>query len=220
MRLRLATAGSTAVVALVAVLATGSAAHADAGPAAAALATPPGGQVTLSVQTINGSGCPAGTTSVSMLPDNSAFRVTYANFLAQVNGGASATAFRKNCQINLQVNIPQGFTFAISWADYRGHASLASGATALERTNYYFQGTSGNNYADHTFSGPFSGWWHATDITSSEDLVYEPCGETVNLNLNTELRVDDGGSNATSWISMNASDAGVYTLVHFQWEQC
>src|SRR5436305_5720601 len=172
MRLRLATAGSTAVVALVAVLATGSAAHAEAGVAAAL----PGGQVTLSVQTINGSGCPAGTTNVSMLPDNSGFRVTYASFLAQVNGGAAATAFRKNCQINLQVHIPQGYTFAISWADYRGHVSLASGATALERTNYSFQGNSGNNYADHTCSGPYSGWWHATAITASEDLVYEPCG--------------------------------------------
>ena len=214
MRLRLAAAGTTAVVALAAVLGAGSAAHADSGVA------PPTNPITLSVQTINGSGCPAGTAKVAMLPDNTGFRVIYSDFLAQANGGAAATAFRKNCQINLQVDIPQGFTFAIAWANYRGHASLASGATALERTNYYFQGSSGNNFVDHTINGPYSGGWTATDITSDANLVYEPCGETVNLNLNTELRVDDGGTTSTSWISMDASDGGIATLVHFQWEQC
>jgi uncharacterized protein DUF4360 len=211
----LASAGSAAVVALVALVATAPAARADTGSV-----VPPGGQVTLSVQTINGSGCPAGTAKVAMQSDNTGFRVIYSDFLAQVNGGASPTAIRKNCQVNVQINIPQGFTFAIAWANYRGHASLASGASALERTNYYFQGTSGNNFVDHTLSGPYSGSWTATDITAAEDLVYEPCGQSVNLNLNTELRVDAGGSSSTSWISMDASDGGIATLVHFQWEQC
>ena len=181
---------------------------------------PPGGQVTLDVQTVNGSGCPAGTAAVAMLPDNSGFRITYADFRAQDGGSAAPTDIRKNCQVNLLVHIPQGFTFAVSRADYRGRAHLDAGATALERSNYYFQGSSDNSYADHPYAGPLDGTWRATDITASANLVYAPCGVVRSLNINTELRVDAGTSTATNYISMQSSDGEVYTLVQFQWKQC
>jgi len=174
------------------------------GVGTAADATPPSEQITLDVQTVNGSGCPAGTASASMLSDNTGFRINYSSFLAQ----------------DLLVHIPQGFTFAIARADYWGRLHLESGATALERANYYFQGSSDNTYVDHTFSGPLDGAWRTTDITSAAELVYAPCGVTRGLNINTELRVDAGASSKTSYISMRASDGEVYTIVQFQWKQC
>ncbi|MCU7728446.1 DUF4360 domain-containing protein [Actinoplanes sp. KI2] len=183
-------------------------------------APPAAGQVTLDVQTVNGSGCPAGTASVAMQPDNTGFRIRYTDFRAEDGGNADPTAIRKNCQVNLLVHIPQGFTFAIARADYTGRAHLEAGATALERSNYYFQGSSDNSYADHTFAGPLDGSWRATDITATTDLVYAPCGVTRSLNINTELRVNAGASAAKSYISMRTSDGDVYTLVQFQWKQC
>ena len=188
---------------------------------AADASTPPAEQITLDVQTVNGSGCPAGTASATMLSDNTGFRISYTSFLAQDGGTAAPTDIRKNCQVNLLVHIPQGFTFAIARADYWGRAHLEPGATALERSNYYFQGSSDNTYVDHTFSGPLDGTWRATDITTTAELVYAPCGVIRSLNINTELRVDSGASSTkTSYISMRASDGEVYTIVQFQWKQC
>jgi uncharacterized protein DUF4360 len=194
-----------------------------AGPARAAddaALNPPSGQVTLDVQTVNGTGCPAGTASVSMLPDNTAFKISYSQYLAQDGGSSAPTDFRKNCQVNVLVHIPQGFTFAIARADYWGKMHLEAGATALERANYYFQGSSDDNYVDHSFTGPYDGTWRATDITETSDLVWAPCGVTRSLNINTELRVSAGTSTARSYISMRASDGQVYTLIQFQWKQC
>jgi hypothetical protein len=192
------------------------------GPARAAdtASAPPGGQITLDVQTVNGSGCPAGSAWVSMLPDNTGFRINYADYLAEDGGGTGPTSFRKNCQINLLVHIPQGFTFAIARADYWGRAHLEPGATALERANYYFQGSSDNSYVDHTFAGAYDGTWRATDATATADLVWAPCGITRSLNINTELRVNSGSSSRRSYMSMRASDGEVYTIVQFQWRQC
>jgi hypothetical protein len=206
-----------AIVAAVALTVPSSAAAAYADVEASA---PPSEKITLDVQTVNGSGCPLGTASVAMLSDNTGFKITYAAFRAEDGGNAGVTDFRKNCQVNLLVNIPQGFTFAVDRADYWGKAHLESGATALERSNYYYQGSSENNYVDHTFRGPLDGTWRATDITQTADLVYAPCGAVRGLNINTELRVNSGTSTAKSYITLRASDGEVYTLVQFHWKHC
>ncbi|HEX6353183.1 DUF4360 domain-containing protein [Actinophytocola sp.] len=191
-------------------------------PGTAVAEAPPGGRITLDVQTVNGSGCPPGTASVAVLSDNTGFRVTYREFLAEAGGNVDPVDFRKNCQINVLVHVPQGFTFAIASADYRGRARLEAGATALQRTNYYFSGSPANHYVDHSFSGPLSGTWQTTDATPVTQLVYAPCGESRNVNLNTELRVNEGSVNAnkTSAMSMRTTEGNVDTIIHFAWKEC
>lgn len=181
----------------------------------------PSTPVTIAVQTVNGSGCPAGTTTVTAQSDNTGFKISYTDFIARAGGGAATTDFRKNCQVNLLVSIPQGFTFAIARADYYGRARLADGASALVRSNYYYQSSSDNSYVDHTFDGPYNGTWHTIDVTDEANLVYGACGEVRSLNVNTELRVDAGtATSTTNSISLRASEGDVYTVVQFSWKQC
>ncbi|HEX2144221.1 MAG TPA: DUF4360 domain-containing protein, partial [Glycomyces sp.] len=89
----------------------------------------PSGKITVDVVTVNGSGCPQGTADVEVNGDNTSFTVTYDRFQAEAGGGTDVVDSRKNCQINLAVNIPQGFTYAIARADYRGFGHLEPGAT-------------------------------------------------------------------------------------------
>jgi hypothetical protein len=184
---------------------------------------PPETQMTIDVITVNGSGCPAGTAAVAVSPDNTAFTVTYSDYMAQVGIGAEPTDFRKNCQLNLKVNVPQGFTYAISQVDYRGFAYLESGASGMERANYYFQGSSTTQYVNHMFAGPLADDWQATDIVDVAALVWSPCGEKRNLNINTELRVSAGSSDpttTTSFMTMDSTDGSLKTIYHFAWRQC
>lgn len=192
-------------------------------PGGAPGTTPPPDHITIDVVTVNGSGCPAGTAAVAIAPDNTAFTITYSDFLAQVGVGAKPTDLRKNCQINLRVNVPQGFTYGIASADYRGFASLQSGATGVERANYYFQGMSPTAYVSHSYAGPFEDDWQATDNTELAAIVYHPCGEQRNFNINTELRVNAGSSDpktTTSFMSMDSTDGSIDTTYHFAWKQC
>jgi len=184
---------------------------------------PPTDKIVIDVVTVNGSGCPAGTAAVAVSPDNTAFTVTYSQYLAQVGVGASATDFRKNCQLNLAVHVPAGFTYAIAEADYRGFASLEKGATASERANYYFQGDPQTLQIVHPFSGPLSDDWQATDVKDTAQLVYAPCGVLRNFNINTELRVSAGTSDpkkTTSFIEMDSTDGSLTTIYHFAWQHC
>ncbi|WP_329560268.1 DUF4360 domain-containing protein [Streptomyces uncialis] len=189
--------------------------------AGASSAAPPD-KVTVDVVTVNGSGCRAGTAAVATSPDNTAFTVTYSDYLATAGGASSPTAFRKNCQLSLLVNVPHGFTYAITSADYRGFASLQPGVTAVEKASYYFQGSSSTNSRTHTFTGPMSEDWQATDTTDWAQLVWAPCGAQRSVNVNTELRVQLGGSDRskTSFMTMDSTDGSVNTVYHLAWKQC
>lgn len=182
---------------------------------------PPADRIVIDVVTVNGSGCPAGTAAVAAASDNTAFTVTYSDYLAQVGQGADPTDLRKNCQLSLRLHIPQGFTYAIAQADYRGFAHLARGASAAQLAGYYFQGSSPTTRSSHPMSGPYSDNWQFTDRTDMAELVFAPCGEERNLNVNTEVRVSSGSSGtASSFVTMDSTDGGVSTKYHFHWKRC
>jgi hypothetical protein len=187
-------------------------------PADAAVAAVPDGNVTLEVVAANGSGCAPGTAAVLPKADKTGFRIRYYDFVAEAGGAADPTDRRKNCQIGVLVTVPAGWTFAVAEAEYRGRARLSAGATALQRTNYYWQGSSANSSTEETFTGPLNGYWNTSDVAPV--LIYTPCAEQRVLNINTELRVDGGPSGARSSMSMRSSEGDVDTLFNFSWVRC
>ncbi|MBX7551476.1 DUF4360 domain-containing protein [Streptomyces sp. NPDC004232] len=183
---------------------------------------PPPDKIVIDVATVNGSGCPAGTAAVAVSPDNTAFTVTYSAYLAQAGGNSDPTAFRRNCQLDLIVHVPQGFTYAIASADYRGFLSLQPGATATQKASYYFQGSSQTVPKTHPFNGAFNDNWEATDSTDVAQLVWAPCGVERNFNINTELRVNAGtqSPDKVSFMTMDSTDGNISTVYHMAWKQC
>jgi hypothetical protein len=203
-----------AAMALAALTATPASATTSAASAA------PSDRIAVDVVTVNGSGCPRGTAAVTERPDNSAFTITYSDYIAQAGAGSAPTDFRKNCQLSLLVHVPQGFTYAIARAEYRGFAFLEAGTTGEERANYYFQGQSQTVPVSHPINGPFDDDWQNTDTADAASLVYAPCGEDRILNINTELRVRSGNSDSVSFMTMDSTRGTINTIYHFAWKQC
>lgn len=191
-------------------------------PSASAAETtvPPPENVQIRIATINGSGCPAGTAAVAMNADNTAFTVTYSNYLAAAGDGVSPLDFRKNCQLGLQVDVPGGFTYAIQSVDYRGYAFLGHDARGVQRAGYYFQGSPATTYSTHEFDGVYDDNWHANDEKEWAELVWSPCGEQRNFNVNTELRVYAGDDREVSLMTMDSTDSAVSTIYHMAWDEC
>jgi hypothetical protein len=185
---------------------------------------PPNSKIVIDLVTVNGSGCPKGTTAVAVSPDNTAFTVTFSQYTAKVGKeSTSSTDARKNCQLALNVHVPGGFTYAVVGADYRGFAHLEKGSSAIERANYYFQGYSQTTFVQHTLSGPYDDDWQNTDQADIAAVVWSPCGEERYLNVNTELRAQAGSSdtkNTTSYITMDSADGSISTKYHLAWRSC
>jgi hypothetical protein len=194
-----------------------------AAPAAATPAPVPNNKMVIDVVAANGSGCPWDTAAVTVSPDSKAFTVTYSEFTAQVGVGAKPTDFRKNCQLGLNVRVPQGYTYAIAGIDYRGFAHLERGASATQTAFYYFQGERQTSRIRHHFTGPTEGDWQRTDKIGISSLSFLPCGEQRHLNVNTELRVDAGWSDrkkTTSFLTMDSTDGNLDTVYHVAWKKC
>lgn len=183
---------------------------------------PPAERLTVQIVTVSGSGCPQGTSAISMSPDNTRFIVTNSAYIALAGLGARPLDSRKNCFLTVMIAPPSGYTYAVSRVEYQGYAHLEAGATARERGDFFFQGTRAAGYVSHEFVGPMDDefFWDAPVDPSA--LTWLPCGEQRYLNLATELRVAVGTSDptsTTSYITMD-STGWVFTGYHLVWSKC
>jgi hypothetical protein len=178
--------------------------------------------VSVEVASVNGSGCPNGIAHAVVSSDNAELTVTSIGFVAQVGEGAEPGDFRRNCQINLSVDVPEGFTYAISEAEYRGLVDLADGASATEQTSYYFQGSSRTVRMNSTMQGPATRIWRAKHTLDNQSLVYAPCGAKRNLNINSEVRVtaDASDPSAVSILSRGLPFIGADSVYRLTWKRC
>ena len=60
--------------------------------------------------------------------------------VAEVGSGLAASKGRVNCQINLLMNYPQGFTYTVLNTEFRGFADIPAGYTGTQSATYYFSG--------------------------------------------------------------------------------
>jgi hypothetical protein len=142
---------------------------------------------TLEVVTVNGSGCPAGDADVKT--SDRTFTIDYHTFLARAGGGSSPVDMRKNCQVNIRVSVPDGYTYGLARTTYEGYTHLQDGATALNRVTTYLQGTTPNATVDHAFTGPYSDSWQTYYRPDPSAIQWSPCGSPRNINVNGEVRV-------------------------------
>lgn len=178
----------------------------------AASLVPPPGPVTVEVVSTTGSGCPAGTTTVAMSPDNQAFTVTYSDFLVQAKGVEA----KKSCTIALRLNHTAGYTYGIAATDYRGFAHLVDGARGVERNSYRFPGFP-TRHSTHTYQAPMSDNWQVTD--TPDGVAHGPCKDRKPLTIEAELKVTGKGA-ATSFMTMDSTDSSVSTTFRLSWKKC
>lgn len=180
---------------------------------------PPSDRITLEV-TANGSGCKAGTVQTYVDRDNNGFRAYFDELAAMVGDGAPSTAIRRNCQFNLRVSgVPDGYQYAVADAHLRGYAYISAGATGLQRTNYYFQGSSETVSRERKITGPYSDFWTQRD---RGPIIWSPCRVQRNANINMELRVSPGADRPApvSFMSMTSWEHRVFARFRLAWRSC
>jgi len=166
----------------------------------------------------NGSGCPPVSAVVDLAPDGQAIIVTHAEFIAELGPGIPISQSRKNCQLNLTLHVPAGFTYAIGSVDHHVDACIARGARGMLKQTFYFQGEEPQPSPWRPFTN-FVGCdvdWHIRDEVETAELRWAPCGVERSLNINTQTRIDKGtsSSSASSFMTLEQQ------TFHLLWRTC
>ncbi|MBO3739634.1 DUF4360 domain-containing protein [Actinoplanes flavus] len=164
--------------------------------------------ITLKVLGAFGSGCPAGTTSAQPTADNTAFSLSYSDFRVYGND-------YKSCKVSIRVSVPQGWTYAVTSVINRVTPDLGWQSWARLQMNAWFTGSPWNASANNSINGPTTNLW--TTMSNVGTLIYAPCNESLDLNVNNTLRVKGASSNSAELID---TDTKASTIFNVSWKKC
>ncbi|KAJ3269050.1 hypothetical protein HDV01_001919 [Terramyces sp. JEL0728] len=185
-------------------------------------------QVTIQSISYAGTGCSPGTVVPVMAEDATSFTLIMSQFVASSGPGTKVTDNRKNCQINLKMLYPQGFSYTITTVDYRGYVQLPNGISAQQKSTYYFTGETQQVSSQTTFVGPQNKDYLATDTIDVAAYVWSPCGQVLPGNINTQVRLMLSSpatplvtlGNTPGLITVDSIDGKVQQIYHIQWKKC
>jgi len=179
-------------------------------------------EVTIGGFITKGTGCPSGTVEGLLTGDPESLPNTltllFSQYIAEQGPGIPIGSRRKNCDITVNLNVPPGFSFTLVEAEYKGFADLAAGVTGTQRTSYSFPFNPNNKAVFETvLNGEFTDDYQRNDEVVG--AIWSPCGETVPLNLATQVFLS-GDRTAPGLMTLDRSSTRVTHIYNFQWRSC
>jgi hypothetical protein len=170
---------------------------------------------------VNGTGCPIGSVVESMSDDRQSFTLAYSQFFAEAFPGSRYSDQYKTCNINVNLKVPQGWTYTISTVDFRGHAWLEPNIIGHQKASYYFTGSTNQPSAQTTFVGPYNSDYLIRDEVHFLSTAWAPCGEDRNLNIRASIQVQNYKNRYGRGImTVDSTDYVVQQRFNLSWRRC
>jgi hypothetical protein len=143
--------------------------------------------------------------SQSISDDRLAATFIFDSYVAYTGPGVAIPESRKAFQMNINLNIPQGWSYSIVDITYRGYMQLAAGQTAVQSAVYYFSGNSGQARVSTPNRGPVAKDYTISDRLGLNTLVVHASNVVVPLNIKSEVAIT-GNTNARGQITTDSID--------------
>jgi hypothetical protein len=141
-----------------------------------------------------GKGCPPGSVSAALSPDNSALSVLFDRFTVDksMNGKGALRGASSSCSVSLPIAVPSGYQVTIVRLDYRGFVNITARDVWLDVNTRSIavetlrQRSKSPPLMSTRLRGPIS-----QDFTVTHPLnngqIRSTCGQPFNLNFTSEL---------------------------------
>ena len=189
--------------------------------AATALAdAPPANEVTIRNLTARGTGCPVGSVDAMVSSDAKAFTLFFSEFIASAGPDQLIADQYKTCNIQLDLDHPHNWQYAVIGVDYRGYAALDRGVTATLRTQYWTQGVSGIPLQlRKDIRGPYANEFLESNFLAESQLAWTTCGQKRALNMKASIAVRAFGQ-STGLITVDSIDGELLQTYKVRWRRC
>lgn len=166
-----------------------------------------------------GTGCPAGSVSANLSPDEQELSILFDSFTVEAGGMTGKRLDRKNCALSIPVYVPQGYSISIFKVDYRGFNSIPVGGMNRINAEYFFAGSRGPRLSQ-MFRGPITDNYLFTNNLIAEAVVWSRCGDSTNLRVNADILTQTNYRNEESMMTMDSADVSTSLIYHIQWKRC
>ena len=173
----------------------------------------------LGVPAYGGTGCPAGTASVSVSPAQDAVSILFDQYVAEAGRTTGRRIDRKSCNVTVPVRVPQGYSVAILTVDYRGYNAIPQGGYSRFDAEYFWAGSQGPRIS-RIFNGPTNDIYSITDQLIATTLVWTPCGASVNLRINSSMMAQANSRMDQTMATVDSADISAGLVYHLQWRRC
>jgi hypothetical protein len=178
-------------------------------------------QVSIAGFVSGGSGCPGDTVRgllTSSLPGTLPDTLTllFDAYIAEQGPGIASIERRKNCNITIDLAVPQGFSFSLVEAEYRGFADLPTGVKGVQSTTYSFPFSNSATFQT-VLNGPLTANYKRNDELGA--AVFSPCKQSVPLTLATQAFLS-GDRTKSALITLDQTTTRVTHIYSFQWRRC
>ncbi len=166
-----------------------------------------------------GTGCPAGSASVTVSPDQQALSILFDSYVTEAGYTTNKQIDRKSCNITIPVQVPQGYSVAVFAVDYRGFNALPNGGRSRFNAEYFWAGSRGP-LMSRNFVGPLNSDYTLTNNLIASSLVWAPCGASINLRVNTSMMVTTNSAYDQAMATVDSADVKSGMIYHLQWRRC
>ncbi|CAI4213041.1 unnamed protein product [Parascedosporium putredinis] len=170
--------------------------------------------------TTSGRGCPAGSVATIISTDRTVVTLGYDNFRAYIGPSPRST-----CSIRLRLKYPGGHTISLVQTTFHGFAVLDPGVSGTFESRYAFGNAAQSSLVSSTIeSSPesmSSGEEYMATATIPDDRkVYSPCGEEVDLVIQTNINLRSRNETGSGSINDENATVALTQQVNLAFEPC
>lgn len=179
-------------------------------------------QIRLGVPAYGGTGCPAGSASVSITDDQSILSVLFDSFVAQAPTAMNANFDRKSCNLRIPVSVGPGYQVALIAFDYRGFAAIPSGGRGSFEARYAYVGQRRPAIFRKNFQSGRADNYSLKNELISTSVDWTPCSTGRDLMMTVDaniLAVTNSMYDATN-VSIDSVDVSAGLLYAIQLRRC
>jgi hypothetical protein len=166
-----------------------------------------------------GTGCPAGSASVTVSPDQSAITILFDQFIAEAGQATGRRFDRKSCNLTIPVHVPNGYSVSIFKVDYRGFNLIPRGGMNRFDAEYFWAGSRGPRLT-RVFYGPINDSFTLTDELIARTEVWTPCGQSVNLRVNASMSANSNTMLDQTVGMVDSADIDSGLIYHIRYRRC
>ncbi len=184
------------------------------------------GSAVISAVNSHGTGCPSGTVSVSLTPDQKTMTMLFDRYVSEIDGVHSIVD-KKFCMVDVNLQIPSGWSFSLFSSDYRGFANLDPGTMGVQEIVYTFDSQAQQaSFGAQVLRGPYSGDYVFRYLAPvGGGVVWSPCsGSVQTLHIQTAVLARaltrSPGRVMNASVALDSMDGSVQQKFAVQWQRC